>query len=485
MANEATRKILRVGIIQGGRIVEERLIRKQQDVTIGTASKNTFIVPVTKLPKSFALFQAKGEGYVLAYDDSMEGRVSLADEVVDLKALAKSGKVQRRGGRYVVDLDLKSRGKVVIGDFTLLFQFVDAPPVLPKAQLPAAARGGLGSRLDWLLMNVLLLSFLAQGAPAIGLDIWWRQSGRYLQGQFGERKNKSYETLKAEVIEKKEEEKKEEPEEEKEDEEAKDEAPAPEAPVEEVKKPEKKDAPTGKKEVAMETTPKEDTVKRESTRTRADLQAAVEKKTFLHALGSDSEGDEGIGPNTLTKGLATSKLDDAFDNLDGGVAQAEPGKTATFTGTPAAVKVTGYKGISAAEAGGTRIETKTVASATKEESAGAEIKVRGSVGGSLGDSTGSGRVDRNEVAKVFSRRKSAVQRCYEKALKTNESLKGKVIIQFMIGPAGRVTKIKVKSNSTGNDGVANCIVEKVESWRFPPPEGGSVTFTFPFVLQPG
>ena len=147
MAKDGKRKILRVGIIQSGRIVEERLIRKREDVSIGQASKNTFILPASHLPKSFTLFEGKGAGYHLIFDDSMEGRVSIGEEVLDLKSLAKSGSARRRGGRATVELDDRSRGKIVVGEFTFLFQFVDVPPVLPKPQLPASARG---ANIDWL-----------------------------------------------------------------------------------------------------------------------------------------------------------------------------------------------------------------------------------------------------------------------------------------------------------------------------------------------
>ena len=58
MAKEGAKKILRVGIIQGGRIVEERLIRKREDVSLGTHAKNTFILPSSQLGKSFRLFEA-------------------------------------------------------------------------------------------------------------------------------------------------------------------------------------------------------------------------------------------------------------------------------------------------------------------------------------------------------------------------------------------------------------------------------------------
>ena len=43
-------RILRIGIILGGNIVEERLIRTRETITIGQSSKNTFSVPIEGLP---------------------------------------------------------------------------------------------------------------------------------------------------------------------------------------------------------------------------------------------------------------------------------------------------------------------------------------------------------------------------------------------------------------------------------------------------
>ncbi|MCB9727557.1 MAG: TonB family protein [Deltaproteobacteria bacterium] len=482
MAQEGTKKILRVGIIQGGRIVEERLIRKREAVTVGVAAKNTFILPVAGLPKSLTLFDAKGENYQLHFDESMSGRVSVGDAVQDLKALQKSPNVQKRGSSYVVGLDTRSRGKVVIGEFTILFQFVEAPPVLPRPQLPAAARGGIAQRIDWTFVNMLILSFLLQGGAGVGLDIWWRQEGRYLQDEFGERKTRSYEVLKAEVLQQQEIEK-EEPEP-TEAEPADKEQEAEEPTAEPAPEPEpKKETPKPRVDQGEKKEPAE---VRDSNRTKSELKKDVTKKTFLHVLGAEGE-DGSLGPSTLKAGLADAKLDEAFQNADGGVANADETTKTTFGGAPVAKAGTGeYKGITKAEAGGERIATKKVETVDKTTATGGEKKVSASVrGGSLTGKTGVGKVDPTAVKSVFARRKGAVQYCYEKALKVNEKLKGKVVIQFTIGPAGRITSISVTENSTGDSSVGQCIMDKVRSWKFTPPEGGSVTFSFPFVLSTG
>ena len=472
MAKQPMKKILRVGVIQGGRIVEERLIRKREDVSLGQSAKNTFILPSSQLGKSYKIFEAKGEAYFLAFDDSMEGRVSLNSQVLDLKSVAKSGQVKKRGGRYFVELDDNTRGKVAFGEFTLLFQFVDKPPVLPRPQLPAAARGGLAQRLDWLYVNILLVAFLLLGGSGIGLDIWWRTEGRYLQVEFGQKKNKLYEALKAEVMKENEEEEEPEEEEEEEEEEAEEEEvelpPDPE-PVKKAKAEPVKKAP-------------EQAPKRQTNLSKAQIQENVKKKTFIHSLGSAGEG-EGSLADTLSKGLSASALDDAFNNLDGGVADAMPGQSAKFVGEPAVTKTGGgsYKGLGKGEGGGGKIATKTRKTTDKVKAVKLKLKVKGK----LGKMKGSGKLDGGAIKKVFKKRMKAIRYCYEKALKRNDSLKGKVKIKFTIGPAGRVTDIKVTKNSTGDGSVGDCIKKKVKSWRFPKPEGGSVTVSYPFLLEKG
>ena len=49
-------KILRIGIVQGGRIVEERLVRQREHITIGQSAKNMFVVPSDALPRQWMLF---------------------------------------------------------------------------------------------------------------------------------------------------------------------------------------------------------------------------------------------------------------------------------------------------------------------------------------------------------------------------------------------------------------------------------------------
>ena len=88
MAEAAKKRVLRIGIIQGGKAVEERLIRRPKAITIGQGPRNTFIIPIPQLPKSFTLFETSGENYRLVFDETMDGRVSVGSEIIDLNGAA-------------------------------------------------------------------------------------------------------------------------------------------------------------------------------------------------------------------------------------------------------------------------------------------------------------------------------------------------------------------------------------------------------------
>lgn len=478
MAKDDKLKLLRVGIIQDRRVVEERLLRRHENVSIGDGAKNTFILPGAGLPKSTTLFEARGtHDYALVFERGMEGRIDLGDEPMTLAELARTRHAQKRGNKFVVPMSLNARGKVVLGNVTLLFQFVDAPPVLPRPQLPAAAKGGITSQLEWPLVYILIGSFLLLGGFGTGLDVWWKKTGQYLQTQYERRSDRLYELLNVEVRQEKT------PEEKKADEakvevkEDPEEAPeAVEEVVETPPEPPKKPTPKPVKEVKK--TPQ--TVAERQAQ-RAKLTAKVRNTTFLHALGSKGGEDDPL--NTLAKGVHAERIATAFDD-DGMGVTAATGDESGFVGGPSDATRDGsrYKSLSAGDTGGKRIATQAVK--TDKKDTGSEIKVRANIrDGNVSGQTGTGQIDSSAVARVFSRRKGAIKHCYESRLKVNANLRGKVTIRFTIGPAGRVTDISAPENTTNDAQLAQCIIGKVRSWKFEPPQGGSVTFSYPFLLD--
>jgi hypothetical protein len=475
-------KVLRIGVIQGGRIVEERLLRKTATVTVGQSPRNTFAIPIAHLPASYALFEVQGGHYHLRFVRGMEGRVSTAGgEVVHLKALVERGLVQQQGKHFLYRLDQDSRGKVVLGDITLLYQFVTPPPPVAKLQLPTVMAEPWWRRLDGFFGMILLASFVLQAGSIGGIEYWWETVGQFEQKIRPKRNIR--ELLPVDVVKRTEAEEEKRPIEERllEDMVAElddtgafaDDGDEPTADDLKVDDPGPPRAAGGG---AEELDPKKRYERRLSH---------VRTATILKFVGS-AGGGPGGPPNTLAEGASGGKLADAWA-AQTGVAVASPGEHRLYQGVPAAARTEGdgdggYRKL--AGKGGKytgEIKTGKVETAAK----GPELKVKVQVGGELGSKTGIGQIDKESVASVFRRRRSAVRRCYEESLRANPNVQGKVIIQFTIGTAGRITTIDVTTDTTGDGKIAQCIVRHVKGWRFDPPERGTVTFSYPFILSRG
>jgi hypothetical protein len=165
---EPTRKVLRIGVVLGSKLVEERLVHGEAPVTIGQSAKNLFSIPIPDLPRTWALFTVREGRYVLNLSAGMDCRLSQGGQVTIVEPAP--------AGRQV-ELAADARGKVVIGELTLLFQLVAAPPLAPRPELPRALRGGLAGSIDPYLTVVLAVSLLFHSA-LFGYFKWWADPPR-------------------------------------------------------------------------------------------------------------------------------------------------------------------------------------------------------------------------------------------------------------------------------------------------------------------
>jgi TonB family protein len=75
--------------------------------------------------------------------------------------------------------------------------------------------------------------------------------------------------------------------------------------------------------------------------------------------------------------------------------------------------------------------------------------------------------------------------CYERELRHDATLEGKVTVEFVVNTDGSVSNARAAENTFSNEAVAACVVSLALGLRFNPgPEGGSVTFQYPFVFSP-
>ena len=87
MAPTPLNKVLRIGVIQGGKIIEERHLKRREDVTVGQDARNTLVLPGGNLPSRLAVFEYRGQQYQLVFTEAMEGRVRVGAADVDFAAL--------------------------------------------------------------------------------------------------------------------------------------------------------------------------------------------------------------------------------------------------------------------------------------------------------------------------------------------------------------------------------------------------------------
>jgi hypothetical protein len=159
-------KILRVGVIRDGKIIEERHIRQPSGVTVGQDGTNTFVIPASELPASFPVFEYRNGQYLLLFTDRMNGRVANRSGDFDFAGLKGKGLVQKRGSVWVLPLDESAKGKVSLGEVTLLFQFVSTPPEPARIELPPEVRGTVWRSIDHLFFAILALSLFLHFAAA-------------------------------------------------------------------------------------------------------------------------------------------------------------------------------------------------------------------------------------------------------------------------------------------------------------------------------
>ncbi len=93
-----------------------------------------------------------------------------------------------------------------------------------------------------------------------------------------------------------------------------------------------------------------------------------------------------------------------------------------------------------------------------------------------------GRMAKRQIQDVVNSHLREVQACYEKQLVRNHSLAGWVKYIWVIETSGAVGLVKFRSGSELGAEVPVCIQQAIARWRFPKPEGGTVTVIYPFIF---
>jgi TonB family protein len=102
-----------------------------------------------------------------------------------------------------------------------------------------------------------------------------------------------------------------------------------------------------------------------------------------------------------------------------------------------------------------------------------------------GQPTVRGSLDTNIIRRVIRAHVAEVRACYERQLRVNPGLSGRVTLQLVIGPQGDVVNVQRQSTTMSSPPLDACLIATARRWRFPAPAGGgAVMVTYPFTFQP-
>ena len=422
-------KVLRIGVVQEGKIAQERLIRFGEVVTVGDGLKATFAVQGLGLGPAHQLFVPSAGSYALVVPESIEGKISWKDGIRDLSDLRTRGEMQKRGAFWALQLTESVRGKIALGNTTLLFQFVNAPPEPVRAVSSADFKARLFDDEDPLFIGLLGLfngiAVLFYGAILLAPPPAEPSMEQRLQAAI----NLIVEVppIPPEVPE--------------------------QGPVEkpEEAKQEAKQEPETKAEAAVET-------KSEAAPTIEQLE---QKSVLLQLLGTSGAGSDQLAEDIFgDQAAASGDLDAALKGVSG-----------------AELATASSVGLKQGSGGGTGdiaigITNATVGKVSTGEGVAIVVK-RAKI-----ESDDAGDIDVEEgdadaVQKTVRGNRGRIETCLGNALKQDPSTSGRVGVTWTI-VKGKVNGAKVLTNTTNNTVLGTCISNAVRGMKFPEEFSGTV-----------
>ncbi len=463
-----------------------------QNVSIGTSAKADIFLPGFFIPGVIPFLELKGGCRVLASLDMQVELTHSSQGSFDLNTMMKSGKAMKAGAVNAIRLDQGELLKLsmVNGTVQIYVRYVSntvKPLLAPALDLTAGELTGL------------IFSFVLVSLAALYMSVYTpppkeneKPEEQVRLAQFIYNKPPTTTTMRAseptvpkkEVVEVK-----------------------PPPPVEpkkiKVTDVKKEAVQKGKKE-AVSTVKQVEAAKASEVRPNNNVNRP-KKFTSIKQGGATKIGDT-AGANAQSNkdvskvgllsafggGGVRKQLDKAYSGSGEllGMANEATGKSgqnedragddigSKFKDTGAGGKGTATQGISG-------VGTKGRGSGMSSYGSGVGLGGKGNVTIDAGgaDAGWEGTIDREAVRRVIRSILNQIKSCYERQLRVNSSLEGKVVIQFEIMEQGRVRTAKTKSTSLNDGTVESCVAARIREARFPePPPGTIAVVDYPFVF---
>jgi hypothetical protein len=361
------------------------------------------------------------------------------------------------GEYWEVPLTDTSRGKLSLGDLTILFQFVTEPPRQPKPMLPASVRGTFADRFDPKLVVILAICLLFNSTMTIYFLL---QDPEEPDSLAQKAYNLSFNQPQ--------------------DAEVEPEKPKPaDTPSDQGSAAEKVPDKATPKPANTQPNPKPTTQPANDGGGRKDNDNVTLKQEEEARAAADAL--TAMGPNGTTAGDMSSRRPGA--DLGQQIADVkDSGKS---------VKVGGGTGGGSRNSGDPRVGTGN----------GPKVNGPGGIdvaGGPKVDSGPTGRISVSSkptalddtnlspdaiLAKIQQQYMAGLKHCYKEYLKKDATARGKVVLDLTVNESGRT--VDGKASAFSADEVNSCITSLMGSWRFPIPkkDGEATSASFRIALQ--
>lgn len=98
--------------------------------------------------------------------------------------------------------------------------------------------------------------------------------------------------------------------------------------------------------------------------------------------------------------------------------------------------------------------------------------------------TASGRRGVDEIERVFQKNIGGIFNIYNRALRKNPSLEGKVVVELTIAPGGEVIRVNILSSELGDAVLERKLVLKIKRFKFSKANVAEITVTYPIDFLP-
>ncbi|NOZ60473.1 MAG: TonB family protein [Calditrichaeota bacterium] len=75
-----------------------------------------------------------------------------------------------------------------------------------------------------------------------------------------------------------------------------------------------------------------------------------------------------------------------------------------------------------------------------------------------------GQRNPDDISAIVSKHNAAIQACYQRELRRNPDLKGKIVVRFTISVNGNVTQVELISSTLNNERVERCVLSRIRRW---------------------